>query len=115
MEADDGEIDAELLIERVVLNETEEGRRIAATFVRVFGDFVSNEIRPILRAYAADGGEPQLLMNGLAELLRATATSIEFPLDHPRAGAPAGIGDGGTRSDGGDGGGATAPGADDGG
>ena len=77
------------LIERIVLNECEEGRRIAATFVRVFGDFVSSEVRPILREFAADGGEPQLLMNGLAELLRATATSIEFPLDHPRAGAPA--------------------------
>lgn len=77
------------LIERIVLNECEEGRRIAATFVRVFGDFVSSEVRPILREFAADGGQPQLLMNGLAELLRATATSIEFPLDHPRAGAPA--------------------------
>ena len=76
------------LIERAVLNECEEGRRIAATFVKVFGDYVSNEVRPILREFAADGGEPQLLMNGLAELLRSTATSIEFPLDHPRAGAP---------------------------
>jgi hypothetical protein len=89
MDAEGPEGDAELLIERVVLNETEEGRRIAATFVRVFGDFVSNEVRPILRDFAGEGGQPQLLMNGLAELLRATATSIEFPLDHPRAGAPA--------------------------
>jgi hypothetical protein len=77
------------LIERAVLNDSEEGRRIAATFVKVFGDYVSNEVRPILREFAAEGGEPQLLMNGLAELLRSTATSIEFPLDHPRAGAPA--------------------------
>src|SRR5690349_7949809 len=79
------------LIERAVLNDCEEGRRIAATFVKVFGDYVSNEVRPILREFASEGGEPQLLMNGLAELLRSTATSIEFPLDHPRAGAPTAI------------------------
>jgi len=82
-----GGLDGEL-IERVVLNECEEGRRIAATFVRIFGDFVSNDVRPILREFAGEGGEPQLLMNGLAELLRSTATSIEFSLDHPRAGTP---------------------------
>lgn len=96
MDADDLDQPEGDLIERAVLNDSEEGRRIAATFVRVFGDFVSSEVRPILREFAAEGGEPQLLMNGLAELLRSTATSIEFPLDHPRAGAPAVIsGDGG--------------------
>lgn len=89
MDADDVDQEEGDLIERAVLNESEEGRRIAATFVKVFGDFVSNEVRPILRDFAGEGGEPQLLMNGLAELLRSTATSIEFPLDHPRAGAPA--------------------------
>ena len=89
MDADDVDPPEGDLIERAVLNDCEEGRRIAATFVKVFGDYVSNEVRPILREFAADGGEPQLLMNGLAELLRSTATSIEFPLDHPRAGAPA--------------------------
>jgi hypothetical protein len=89
MDADDVDQEEGDLIERAVLNESEEGRRIAATFVKVFGDFVSTEVRPILREFAGDGGEPQLLMNGLAELLRSTATSIEFPLDHPRAGAPA--------------------------
>ena len=88
MDADDVDQEEGDLIERAVLNDSEEGRRIAATFVKVFGDFVSNEVRPILREFAAEGGEPQLLMNGLAELLRSTATSIEFPLDHPRAGAP---------------------------
>jgi hypothetical protein len=91
------------LIERAVLNDCEEGRRIAATFVKVFGDYVSNEVRPILREFAADGGQPQLLMNGLAELLRSTATSIEFPLDHPRAGAPVSIGEVGDEDEGGDG------------
>jgi hypothetical protein len=76
------------LIERAVLNDTEAGRRIAAAFVKVFGDYVSSEIRPVLREVAETGGEPQLLVNGLAELLRSTADSIEFPLDHPRAGSP---------------------------
>ncbi len=85
-ERDDGPENA--LIERAVLNDSEEGRRIAASFVRVFGEFVSAEVRPILREFAGDGGEPQLLVNGLAELMRVTAASIEFPLDHPRAGAP---------------------------
>ena len=76
------------VIERAVLNDSEEGRLIAARFVKVFGDFVSVDVRPILRDYALEGGEPQLLMNGLAELLRSTGDSIEFPLDHPRAGSP---------------------------
>jgi hypothetical protein len=76
-------------IERAVLNESLEGREISAGFVRFFGAFLSNEVRPLLRRVANDGGEPQLLMNGLAALLRSTADEIEFPLDHPRAGSPA--------------------------
>lgn len=75
-------------IERAVLNDSVEGRAITAGFVRMFGSFVSNEVRPLLRGVAEGGGEPQLLINGLAELLRSTADSIEFPLDHPRAGSP---------------------------
>jgi hypothetical protein len=75
-------------IERAVLNDSAVGRDITAGFVRSFGAFVSNEVRPLLRQVADEGGEPQLLMNGLAELLRSTADSIEFPLDHPRAGRP---------------------------
>ena len=80
----------EWTIERVALNDSPDGRDIAAGFVRVFGSFVSNEVRPVLRRVADEGGHPQLLMNGLAELLRSTADSIEFPLDHPRAGSPRG-------------------------
>jgi hypothetical protein len=76
------------IIERAVLNDTEEGRRIAASFVKVFGDYVTGSVRPILVEVAEAGGEPQLLVNGLAELLRSTAERIEFPLDHPRAGSP---------------------------
>jgi hypothetical protein len=76
------------LIERAVLNDTETGREITAAFVRSFGDFMSTSVRPALVALAIDGGQPQLLVNGLAELLRSTAEAIEFPLDHPRAGSP---------------------------
>ena len=94
--ADGGDPDVEELleeledwtIERAVLNDSAEGKDIAAGFVRVFGSFVSNEVRPVLRRVSLEGGEPQLLVNGLAELLRATADSIEFPLDHPRSGSP---------------------------
>lgn len=71
-------------IERAVLNETEEGRALAADFIAVFGDFVSERVRPRLRDIAAAGGEPQLLVNGLAELLRGVADSIEFPIGAPR-------------------------------
>jgi hypothetical protein len=45
MDADDVDPEEGDLIERAVLNECEEGRRIAATFVKVFGDFVSNDVR----------------------------------------------------------------------
>ena len=97
--ADDGPPDPELsdfdaeVIERAVLNDTEEGREIAAGFVKVFGDYVTASVRPILVQVAGSGGEPQLLVNGLAQLLRSTADAIEFPLDHPRAGSPRGPGD----------------------
>jgi len=71
-------------IERAVLNDSEDGRLIAAEFVALFGDFVSNRVRPVLRRIASEGGEPQLLVNGLAELLRQVADSIEFPIGHQR-------------------------------
>jgi hypothetical protein len=71
-------------IERAVLNESEEGRQIAAEFVSVFGDFIAAHVRPVLRQVAQAGGEPQLLVNGLAELMRQTADSIEFPVDSAR-------------------------------
>ena len=67
-------------IERAVLSETEEGRTIAAHFISTFGEFVSGTVRPILRDVADDGGEPQLLVNGLAQLLREVADGMEFPL-----------------------------------
>lgn len=75
-------------IERAVLNETEEGRRIQAAYVAAFGEFVRAELRPTLRDVAHNGGQPQLLVNGLADLLRSVADQIEFPLDHPRSGFP---------------------------
>jgi len=71
-------------IERAVLNETDRGRAIAADFVILFGDFISSQVRPTLRAVAAEGGEPQLLVNGLAELMRTVADSIEFPIGSTR-------------------------------
>jgi hypothetical protein len=71
-------------IERAVLNETDQGRAIAADFVALFGDFMSIRVRPRLRDVAADGGEPQLLVNGLAELMRTVADSIEFPIGSTR-------------------------------
>jgi hypothetical protein len=69
-----------LVIEREALNDTEEGKAIASAFVTQFGRYVSESVRPVLRQVAAAGGEPQLLVNGLAELLRLTADSIEFPV-----------------------------------
>ena len=92
-----GAIPGASLIERAVLNESEVGRRITSDFVRVFGDFVTTLVRPALVEMASAGEEPQLLVNGLAELLRSTAEAIEFPLDHPRSGSPASawIADGG--------------------
>ncbi len=82
MEMADEEWDTEGIgeVERAVLNETEEGRAIAAGFVAAFGEFVSGQVRPVLREVADGGGEPQLLVNGLAALLRQVADSIEFPV-----------------------------------
>jgi hypothetical protein len=89
MEGEDllGDFDPEVMvIERVALSDTDEGKAIAAAFVDRFGRYVSEEVRPVLRRVAAAGGEPQLLVNGLAELLRLTADAIEFPLgvERPR-------------------------------
>ena len=71
-------------VERAILNASEEGRALAAGFVTLFGAFVSEQVRPRLRDVAASGGEPQLLVNGLAELLRHVADAIEFPIGTPR-------------------------------
>jgi hypothetical protein len=77
--------------DRAVLSDSPEGRAIASGFIEVFGVFVSEQVRPVLRQVADDGGEPQLLVNGLAELLRSVAGTIEFaPGD--RAGGPDGAG-----------------------
>jgi len=81
------EVDLEV-IERAVLNDSEPGREIQASFVESFGVFMTEVVRPVLVDVAADGGQPQLLVNGLAELMRSVADKIEFPLDHPRSGYP---------------------------
>jgi hypothetical protein len=73
-----------LVVERVALNDTFEGRAVAASFVEWFGRFMSEEVRPVLRRVAAAGDEPQLLVNGLAEMMRLTADSIESPVGAPR-------------------------------
>jgi hypothetical protein len=80
------------LVERAILNDSAAGREIAASFVRAFGDFITATVRPILVDVATEGQEPQLLVNGLAALLRTTADSIEFPLGHPRSGSPQELG-----------------------
>ena len=67
-------------IERAVLSETAEGRAIASAFIASFGAFVSDTVRPILRDVADSGGEPQLLVNGLAQMLRSVADSLESPV-----------------------------------
>jgi hypothetical protein len=81
------EVDFEI-VERAVLNDTAAGRTIQAAFIEHFGQFVEVTVRPVLREIANDGGQPQLVVNGLAELMRSVADSIEFPLHHPRAGFP---------------------------
>jgi hypothetical protein len=65
-------------VERAVLSDSVEGRAIAAAFITAFGDFVAGTIRPILRGVADAGGEPQLLVNGLAQMLRDVADTMEF-------------------------------------
>jgi hypothetical protein len=79
-------VDSEV-IERAVLAESPEGRAVSAAFIRMFGEFVTSEVRPTLRDVAASGGQPQLLVNGLAQLLREVADSMELPLgaDRPSA------------------------------
>ncbi len=79
--------DDDELIERAVLSDTEEGRAIAAAFIATFGEFVTGSVRPVLRDVAEAGGEPQLLVNGLAQLMREVASSLEFPVGTDRAGA----------------------------
>jgi len=78
----------DVLIERALLNASEAGRKIQASFIDVFGRYMRDEVRPVLRDVAVGGDQPQLLVNGLAELLRSVAIKIEFPLDHPRSGFP---------------------------
>jgi hypothetical protein len=73
-----------VVIERMALSDTERGRTIASAFVADFGAFMTETVRPILREMAAEGEDPQLLVNGLAELMRLTAESIEFPLGSGR-------------------------------
>ena len=65
-------------VERAVLSESAEGRIIAVAFIDCFGHFVSDDVRPILRDVHEAGGEPQLLVNGLAQMLRNVADSMEF-------------------------------------
>ena len=76
--------DVVVVVERMALADSEDGRAVSAAFIESFGQFMSADVRPILRRMAAEGAEPQLLVNGLAELLRLTADSIEFPLGHER-------------------------------
>lgn len=67
-------------VARAVLADSAEGRAIAAAFIAAFGEFVTGNLRPVLRDVAAAGGEPQLLVNGLAQMLRDVADSVEFPI-----------------------------------
>ena len=67
-------------VERAVLNDSEEGRRLASRLVELFGAFMSDEVRPVLRRIAEEGGEPQLTVNALAELLRQIADATEKPV-----------------------------------
>lgn len=78
------EFDGPPVIERAELNESEEGRALAGEFVALFGTFVSDRVRPVLREVAARGDEPQLIVNGLSQLLRQVADSIEWPIGTER-------------------------------
>jgi predicted component of type VI protein secretion system len=64
-------------VDRAGLSESAAGRAIASEFIALFGTFVTEQVRPVMREVAADGGEPQQLMDGLADLLRSVAESIE--------------------------------------
>jgi hypothetical protein len=81
--ADEGWATAETA-ERAVLSDSPEGREIAAAFIAAFGEFVSESVRPVLRDLDAAGGQPQALVNGLAQLMRDVADSMELPLGAPR-------------------------------
>ena len=76
----DADEDVREVIDRAVLSETEEGRVISAQFIACFGEFMTGTVRPVLRQVSAAGGEPQLLVNGLAEMLRQVADSVEMPV-----------------------------------
>jgi hypothetical protein len=71
----------DVVIERAVLSDTPEGQALAARLVELFGGFMAEEVRPVLRQIALDGGEPQLTVNALAELLRQIADATEKPLE----------------------------------
>jgi hypothetical protein len=78
-----------VVIERMALADTADGRAVSAAWVARFGAFMRDDVRPVLRRLATEGEDPQLLVNGLAELLRLTADSIEFPLGRERPAPPA--------------------------
>ena len=72
-------------IERAILNESEEGRALAAaSSSRCSATSSASRFGRGCATIAAAGGEPQLLVNGLAELMRRVADSIEFPIGTPR-------------------------------
>jgi hypothetical protein len=82
----DGRVDPEALerdvlhaasVARIPLNQVPGGQELAARFVGLFGAFVRDDVRPLLRDFAADGRDAQLVVNGLAELLRTVASTIE--------------------------------------
>jgi hypothetical protein len=81
----DPTLDPEIVvIERMALSDTERGRTLASAFVTTFGDFMTETVRPLLREMAEEGGDAQLLVNGLAELMRLTAEAIEYPIGSER-------------------------------
>jgi hypothetical protein len=82
----DGRIDPEAIEQRVLssaavahipLNQVPGGQALAARFVELFGAYVRDDVRPLLREVASDGRDAQLVVNGLAELLRSVASTIE--------------------------------------
>jgi hypothetical protein len=82
----DGRIDPEAFerevlrttsVAHIPLNQVPGGRALAARFVELFGAYVRDDVRPLLREVAADGRDAQLVVNGLAELLRSVASTIE--------------------------------------
>ena len=63
------------------LDSTPETRALKAQFVANFGVWFEGEVRPLLRRVHAAGGEPQLLVNDLADFLHTIAESIVFPVE----------------------------------